>query len=93
MKKDKQPDLQSLYSMTELPPVEMVRIKAASIPHVNQPDPMWETLTLDDRDLLFSQALGEVVAQASHEQQLTIKGFVEDDVALAVASKATSHLT
>ena len=92
MKKDKQPDLQSLYSMTELPSVDAIRLKSASVPQNHQPEPMWDNLIFDDRDLLFSQALGEVVAKASHEQQKTIKEFVEEDVALAVASKVAIHL-
>jgi hypothetical protein len=81
------PSLNVLYSMTELPPAETVRIKQSPAPSVQPKEPIWAEYTQDDKDLFFSQSLSSVAAKASRQQQQTIKEFIEEDIAIACADQ------
>jgi len=83
--KHKEQSLNDLYSMTELPPAETVRLKSAPVAHQKERDPLWAEYNQDDRDLLFSQSLFSIATKASRQQQQTIKEFIEEDIAVACA--------
>lgn len=85
--KHKASALNDLYSMTELPPADTVRIKASNVMPQRETESLWAEYSQEDRDLLFSQSLFSIATKASRQQQQTIKEFIEEDIAVACADK------
>lgn len=85
--KHKASALNDLYSMTELPPADTVRIKGSVSAPQSEEDSLWAEYNQEDRDLLFSQSLFTIATKASRQQQQTIKEFIEEDIAVACADK------
>jgi hypothetical protein len=72
--------------MHHLPAADSIQFKKqANSSTINLP--LWANYSLDDKNLLFSHQLASLVAKTDQQQKQSIQEYVEEGLALALATK------